>query len=347
MPLGGTSMRLRKLIAVLAVSLVAGAAGLLSDASATSLSGSGSSLIAPLVAEWAQAFQVFYGIQVGYNPTGSQGGITAITGRTADFGATDSPLSSSDAKACSTCYLVPWGLSAVGVGYNVRGAGASLRLTGSVLADIYLGRITRWNDSRIQKLNPSLHLQAEHITPIWAKGSGETYIFTHYLSKVSSSWRSKAGFGNVVTFPAGVPASGDPAIVSTLHSTVGSIAYVGVPYLIAHGVPAAAIANAAGRYEYPNLANIESAGRSVKRVPAGGALQIDDPPRSARTAYPISAFTYALVPAGAAQKSALSQWLLYALQAGQVFSARLDFAAFPASVKRAAIAEVNSFSRSR
>jgi phosphate transport system substrate-binding protein len=142
------------------------------------------------------------------------------------------------------------------------------------------------------------------------------------LSKVSATWRTRVGSGLSVSFPTGVSANSESAATSVLASTNGAIAYVGAPYLIANRLPVAAIENSAGRFEYPNLSEIESAAVTVTHVPASNALQIVDPPRSARIAYPISMFTYAIVPANAAQKPALAQWISYALGLGQQFGPR-------------------------
>jgi phosphate transport system substrate-binding protein len=254
-------------------------------------------------------------------------------------------MTASQVSACHSCYQIPWALTAIGVGYNVSGAGAKLRVTGPVLAGIYLGQITRWNDPKIQSLNPRLKLPSLKITPIYANGSGDTYVFTNYLSDVSSSWRKRAGIGTTVGFPTGVAANSNPAITAQLESTNGAIAYVGVSYLIAHALPAAAIQNADGNYEYPNLSNIESAARAVKHMPSNDVVRIVDPPSSARSAYPISTPTYAIVPANSNEKPALKQWILYAMGAGQAFGPALDFAPLPPVIRRAATATVRAFSR--
>jgi len=171
------------------------------------LSGAGSTLVAPILAEWAAAFQAFHGTVVRYDPVGSQAEIRDISSRTVDFAASDAPLTPAEASVCQSCYQIPWSLSAIGIGYHVGGIGSTLRLTGGVLAEIYLGQISRWNDSRIKALNPRTPLPALRITPIYTGTSGDTYTFTSYLSKVSTAWRTKVGYGLTVTFPTGVPAN--------------------------------------------------------------------------------------------------------------------------------------------
>ncbi len=336
-------LRLKRVVLVLVA--VSALAGLVSGpaAAATTLSGAGSTLVAPLEAEWGQAFGDFSGITVTYQPVGSQTGVSDVSTGAVDFAASDAPLSSSQVAGCHSCYQIPWALSAVGIGYHIHGITAPLRLTGPVLAEIYLGRITSWSDRRIQSLNPSLNLPALKISPIWLSGSGETYAFTDYLSRVSTTWHDQVGFGTTVSFPTGV--SGNAGVTSLLQSTDGSIAYIAVPYMIAHHLPAAALENSAGHYEVPNLVNIEAAAKSVKHVPISNALHIVDPPKRAGLAYPICTFSYVIVPAGAPQKAALKSWISYALGTGQDFAPRLDFAALPKVILAAATATLSQFGK--
>jgi phosphate transport system substrate-binding protein len=322
----------------------AGPAGAASNS--VTLSGAGSTLVAPLVAEWATEFQVFYGDQITFDGVGSQVGINEISSGTVDFAATDSPLTSTQVSSCTGCVQIPWTLTGIGIGYHVLSVGNTLRLSGKVVAEIYLGQLTNWNDPQIKALNPGASLPSLKITPVYANASGDTYDFTTYLSRVSSSWRSRIGAGNTVSFPTGISANGNAGLTALLESTNGAIAYVGASYLISHRLPAAAIQNAAGRYEYPNLTNIKSAASTVHSVPAGNAIQIVDPPRSAKAAYPISTFSYAIVSrtAGAARRSALKDWLTYCTGPGQSFGQNLDFAPIPSVVLKADKATIRSWS---
>jgi phosphate transport system substrate-binding protein len=190
-----------------------------------------------------------------------------------------------------------------------------------------------------------VRLPAVNITPIYANGSGDTYVFTSYLSGASSKWRSDIGTGATVGFPTGVSAGSNSTIISRLESTNGALAYAGASYLIAHGLPAAAVQNSAGKYEFPNLINIESAARAVKSVPSTGVVRIVNPPRSARIAYPMPALSYVIVPADSGHKSSVKRWILYGMAAGQEFGPALDFASLPPVIKRAATAAVSRFSR--
>jgi hypothetical protein len=176
------------------------------------LTGAGSTLVAPLMANWINGFEIKEGIPVKYGAVGSGAGIAQITARTVDFGASDAPLTPEQASACNGCVHIPWGLSATGVGFNVPGV-KKLNLSGSILAGIYFGRITKWNDPKIKKINPKAKLPGITITPVFrSDGSGDTYTFTNYLSKVSSAWKNEVGFATTVGFKAGVGAKGNSGI---------------------------------------------------------------------------------------------------------------------------------------
>jgi phosphate transport system substrate-binding protein len=337
-------VRLTKLVSLTTVAFAVGVAVWPARApAATGLSGAGSSLVAPLVAEWAAAFQAFHGTSVTFYPVGSQAGIKDVSARLIDFGASDAPMTSAQQAACNGCYQIPWALSAIGISYHVNGLRAGLNLSGEVLAQIYLGHISQWNDRRIRALNPRASLPNLKITPIYATGSGATYAFTLYLSRTSANWRNSVGYGLSASFPAGVSTNSPSAAAALLQSTNGAIAYLGASYLIADRLPAAAIENSAGRFEYPNLSEIESAAVTVRHVPAGNALTIVDPPSSARTAYPIATFSYVIVPGNASNKADLEQWISYGLGAGQAFGPSLDFAQLPPNIMRASTATLSRF----
>ncbi len=273
---------------------------------------------------------------------GSGTGIADISNGTVDFGASDDPLSPTQAAGCHNCIQIPWALSATGVGYNVPGAGRKLHLTGGLLAAIYLGRITNWSDPAIARVNKGVHLPNLKITPVFrSDGSGDTYAFTNYLSQVSSGWKSSVGLGTSVSFPTGASGKGNSGVTAVLQGTPGSVAYIAVSYLIAHQLPAVAIQNKAGKFEYPNLSNIENAAAVVKHVPASGALSIVNPPKSAKIAYPISTFTYVIAPPGGPNHALLNAFVHYALGPGHAFGANLDFAPLPKVVATADKAMAN------
>lgn len=311
-------------------------------ASAAGITGAGSTLVAPLMANWISTFEIKEGIPVKYGSVGSGAGIAQITARTVDFGASDAPLTPEQAAACNGCVQIPWALSATGLGFNVPGV-KRLNLSGPIVAGIYFGKITKWNDPKIKKINPKAKLPGLTITPVFrSDGSGDTYAFTNYLSKVSSAWKSEVGFATTVGFKAGVGAKGNSGVTATVTKTPGAIGYISASYLIAAGLHAVSIQNKAGNYELPNLTNIENAASVVKSVPSSNAISITNPPKKAKTAYPISTFTYAIVPHSAPQKGFLQQFVNYAITTGQKYGAALDFAPLPKVVLTAAKRAVSS-----
>jgi len=338
-----TAKRLRIVGVIAGVACLAPGLASPAGASAYSLTGAGSTLIAPLETLWAEDFNRKYNDSITYAAVGSGAGIAQISARSVDFGASDAPLTPAQAEACKGCVQIPWALSATGIGFNLPVI-RSLHLTGPVLAGIFLGTITNWNSPAITKLNKGVSLPNLKITPVFrSDGSGDTFVFTDYLSRVSPTWKSQVGFATTVTFKSGVGGKGNAGVTALVSSTSGSIGYISASYLIAHGLPGAAIQNAAGRFEYPNLGPIEEAAKSIKHVPANNEMHIVNPPKKYKKAYPLSTFTYAIVPKGAAQKAALGSWIYYAMTGGQAFGAQLDFAPIPKVVLNAGIKSVKEF----
>ena len=323
------------------------AGGLTATASAAgTLNGAGSSLIAPLMANWSADFQARNAVAVNYNAVGSGAGIAQISARTVDFGASDAPMTAAQASGCNGCVQVPWALTATVLAFNVPGV-KTLKLTGPVLAQIYLGQITNWNDPRIKKLNKGAKLPSMSITPVYrSDGSGDTYVITDYLSRVSGTWKSQVGFATSVSFPKGVGGNKNDGVTAIVGSTKGSIGYVSAYYAIQHHLSVAALQNRAGKYEYPNLKNIKAAAAVVKSVPANNEMHIVNPPKKAKIAYPMSTFTYAIIPTTSPQATALSLFVRYAVSAtGQRFGPALDFQPVPKVVAAAAkrtVAKIHS-----
>jgi len=309
---------------------------------AGSLTGAGSTLVAPLMAHWQSDFQHRTGIQVTYGPVGSGTGIADITSRSVQFGASDAPLTQAQAAACHGCVQIPWGLTATAVAVHINGL-RSIHLTGPVVAKIYLNQITSWNSPKIKALNKHTRLPALKITPVFrSDGSGDTYAFTNFLSKESSAWNSRIGFATAVSFPTGVGGKGNSGVTALVGSTNGSIGYIAASYLIGRSLGVAALQNAAGNYEFPNYKNIAAAGNTVTSVPSNNQLSIVDPPSSAGAAYPLSTFTYAIVPKVSSSASLLSKFIKYALTTGQQFGPALDFAPIPKVVGKAATKTANA-----
>ncbi len=334
------------LITGLTACLTAGFAVSPAGASAAALTGAGSTLLAPLEADWAVDFERRYGLSVTYAAVGSGAGIAQITARTVDFGGSDAPLTPTQAAACNRCIQIPWALTGVGISFNIAGV-HKLRLTGPVIAGIYLGQITNWDAPAIKKLNKGVKLPNLTITPVYrSDGSGDTYAFTDYLSRISSTWKSQVGNATAVSFKAGVGGKGNAGVTAVVGSTNGSIGYITATYIISHGLSAASVKNAAGKFEFPNLANIENAASSVKHVPANNEMHIVDPSKKYKTAYPISTFTYAIVPLGSSNKVGLANWIYYAMTLGQEFASPLDFAPIPKVVLNAGIKSVRELQAS-
>jgi phosphate transport system substrate-binding protein len=298
------------------------------------LVGAGSTLIAPLITgEWIPKYDEKEKVAVTYGPIGSGGGISQITARTVDFGASDAPLTEDEFKEAKGVVQIPWALAATTLAYNVEGVPNQLELTGPVLAEIYEGKITTWNDSKIAALNPGVKLPSEKITPVYrSDGSGDTYAFTNYLSHISPEWSSKIGHSTQVSFPAGIGGKGNSGVGADITNTKGSIGYIAIAYVLANRFDYALIQNAAGKYPVPGVLSIEAAAKTLKSIPANNEVSIVDPPASAPEAYPISTFTYALVPQKSTKVSLLKPFLKWAITTGQEFGPKLDFAPLPPEI---------------
>jgi phosphate transport system substrate-binding protein len=332
---------LKKTTLVLAVALLALAAATTASAKRAdvTLTGAGSSFVFPLVSTWTPALGGAFGYDITYGPVGSGAGISAISNRTVDFGASDAPMTPEQFDACKSCVQIPWALSATSVAYNIPGAPVHMHLSGKVLAGIYLGKITSWNDPAIKALNKGWNAPDLKITPVYrSDGSGTTFNFTDYLSTVSPEFKSKVGNATQVSFPTGVGARGSAGVAGVVKQTDGAVTYVDVAYSLANKLRFAAIQNAAGKYTYPGLRAIAAAAATVKKVPAGNALSIVQPPKSSPTAYPICTFTYVILPTRSGKAAELRKMTFWALTQGQQakYTAKLLFVPIPKPVLVAA-----------
>ncbi len=307
---------------------------------ADSLSGAGSTFVTPLVAKWQVDYPAKTGVAINYNPIGSGGGIASIIARTVDFGASDAPLSPDQFTQCNGCVQIPWALAGTAVMYNVNGLSARLKLSGPVLANIYLGTIKKWNAQAIRKLNPGLNLPDTDITPVFrSDGSGTSYNFTDYLSAVSPTWKSKFGVSTQPAFPAGIGARGSSGVTGVVSRTEGSIGYADTAFAKKNGIPFAAMLNNSGKFTLPGLTGVKAAAATVAKVPANNALSIVNPPKKDRRAYPIATFTYAIVPLSSSKAALLKRFLTYAVAPaqGQKFAQPLLFVPMPNVVTVAAV----------
>ncbi len=323
-------MQARALIALLLVLPLAGCGG---SGESTSLVGAGSTLVAPLLSQWASDYGKKTGAMITYGAIGSGGGIAQMTARTIDFGASDAPLTPNQASACKDCVQLPWALGATLLSYNLKRAPAKLKLSGPVLAGIYLGRITHWNDPAITRLNPGSKLPATPVIPVYrSDGSGDSYAFSDFLAKVSTPWRSTEGVSPQLDLPTGIGGRGNDGVAAVLGRNNGAIGYLGSSYVFRNKLDYALIRNEAGKFPVPGPDTITAAAAAVRAIPPDNAISLTDPPASAPNAYPISTFTYAIFPARSRKAKALSDFVTYAIGPGQAFGQKLQFAPLPEQV---------------
>ena len=322
-------------IAAVAFASVAGATKEKSNAGA--LTGAGSSFVSKLVQAWIPQVDSKFGLKVTYGPIGSGGGINAITNRTVDFGASDAPLSPDQFVACKGCTQIPWALSATSIAYKGDSLPNHIHMTGKVVADIFLGRITKWNDPALVKLNKSKSLPDLAITVIHrSDNSGTTYNLTEYLNSVSPSWKSGVGKGVAVAWPTGVGARGSAGVSAALSQTDGGITYVDVAFTLTNHFKFAAVQNRAGVFALPGLNGIKAAGATILRVaPDNGGISIVNPSKRQKFAYPICTFTYVIVPKQTAKAAELKQFIGWALTRGQADGPKLLFSPLPKVVLKA------------
>jgi phosphate transport system substrate-binding protein len=309
-----------------------GVAGAHKTVSPTTLVGAGSTLVAPLLTKWQGEYSSAYGVTITYGAIGSGGGIQAITDRTVDFGASDAPLTSDQAAACTGCVQVPWALAATTLSYNVPGVTKPLRLSGPVIAAMFLGKITQWNDRQIAKLNPGVKLPPTHVTPVWRNdSSGDTYAFSSYLSAVSPAFKSQYGASTSISWPAGVGEKGNSGVADGITTNAGAIGYVAIGQAIGSGLHYASVQNAAGKFVKPSTGSIAAAAATAHFAPDNSASLVD-PPKSAKAAYPISTFTYVIISKNSPKLAALQKFINYALTTGQQDATTFSFAPLPHKV---------------
>ena len=302
-------------VAALALTAWTGLAG--ASSKKTSLSGAGSTFVAPLVAQWSSHYSA---ATVNYSAIGSGGGIAAIQARSVDFGASDAPMTPDQFSACRGCVQIPWAFSATSIPYNVSGVGYGLKLTGPILANIYLGHIKKWNDKRIKAINKGVNLPDENIVPIYrSDGSGTSFNFTDYLSKVSKEWKNKIGKGTQPAFPTGVGARGSSGVAAKLGSTPGGITYVDIAYAYKNHYKVAKIRNRAGKFVLPTVKSLKAVASTVKKVPKNNAISVVDPPKSIAKGYAICTYTWVIVPLQTSKAADLKKFINWASTKGQQY----------------------------
>jgi phosphate transport system substrate-binding protein len=301
--------------------------------SGTTIAGAGSTFVAPLLSQWVQPVGAAYGYELQYSAIGSGGGIQAITARSVDFGASDAPLTPDQFTACKGCLQIPWALSATSVFYNLQGVKNLLHMDGPTLAKIFMGQITQWDDPAIKKLNPGVNLPGQKISIVHrSDNSGTTFNFTDYLSSVSPQWRSQVGSGVAVNWPVGTGGKGSAGVAAIVSQTPGAIGYADVAYALHNHLSYFAMKNRSGKFATPGLKGILAAASSDQKPDSNNALSIVNPPKKYPLAYPISTFTYVIVPAQTAKAAELRKFLFWAVTKGQTFGPKLLFQPIPKPV---------------
>jgi phosphate transport system substrate-binding protein len=317
-------------VALLAV-ITAGAAS--ARSSSAGVTGAGSSFVAPLVNKWITPVGKQLGLSLSYSAVGSGGGVSAITNKQVDFGASDAPLTQFN-PTCTTCIQIPWALAATAVIYNLRGL-QFLHLTGPVLTKIYMGKIKTWNNAAIKKLNRGRNLPSTAITVVHrSDSSGTTFNLTDYLSSVSSAWKSKVGTGTAVNWPTGVGASHSSGVSAAVRSTPGAIGYVDVDYAVVNHLGYFKMRNRSGRFVVPRLKGILAAAQLDTHPKKDGSLSIVNPPKSKkyRNAYPISTYTYVDVQKTSANAANIKKLIGWAVTKGQKYGPAIFFQPLPKAV---------------
>jgi phosphate transport system substrate-binding protein len=350
MPRLGTSIRIASVVAAAAALavVVAGTANAKAARQTTTIAGAGSTFVAPLVAQWVSPLGSAYGIELQYSAIGSGGGVAAITARTVDFGASDAPLTTDQFTACNGCEQIPWALGGTSIMYNLPGVKNLLHMDGPTLAKIFMGQITKWSDPAIAKLNKGVSLPDTPITVAHrSDNSGTTYNLTDYLSNVSSGWAKQFGRGVAVNWPVGVGGKGSSGVAGVVSSTPGAIGYADVAYALANHLKYFAMKNRSGKFTTPGSRGILAAASSDQKPAADNSLSIVNPPKKFDNAYPISTFTYVIVPLQSAKAADLKHFLFWAVTKGQTgpYTAKLRFVPLPKSVlvvAEKAIAKIHS-----
>lgn len=300
-------------------------------AQAQKITAAGATFPYPIYSKWFSQYSAAHpGVEINYQSIGSGGGIAQVTNGVVDFGASDMPMSD-QALAASKVKLIniPTVLGADVPAYNVPGV-TDLRFSASVLADIFLGKITQWNDPRIAKDNPGVHLPSDRITVVHrSDGSGTTFIFTDYLSKVSKEWAEGPGKGTSVAWPTGVGGKGNEGVSAQIRQFPGAIGYIELIYALQNHINFGSVQNAAGNYIKASIEGVTAAAATAK-IPADYRVSITNAPGP--NAYPISSFTYLLIPLQPTdmnKERVIKDMLSWVIKSGESEAASLSYAPLP------------------
>jgi phosphate transport system substrate-binding protein len=314
----------------------------------TTLNGAGATFPYPMYSKWFSEYNKLHpDVQINYQSIGSGGGIRQVLNGTVDFGASDGPMSDEQLAQSKTKIVhIPTVLGAVVPAYNVPGVGGEVKFTPEALAGIYLGKITNWNDPALAKVNPGVNFPNTPIIVIYrSDGSGTTFIFTDYLSKISKDWANTVGKGTSVKWPGGMGGKGNEGVAGQVRQLQGSIGYVELIYAVQNKITYGSVRNDAGNFVAASLDGVTEAAATAKTMPADFRVSITNAP--GKTAYPISSFTWLLIPTPAKDPKKgkiIADFLDWMVTDGQKMTSQLSYAPLPDSVAekvKAAIKQVH------
>ncbi len=321
-----------------------------SSTAGADLTGAGATFPYPIYSKWFSDYAAKTGVKINYQSIGSGGGIRQLTEGTVDFGASDAPMSDAElAKTKGPVLHVPTVMGAVVVTYNVPGVTQPLRLTGDVIANAFLGKITKWNDPRIAALNPGVTLPLTDVLVVHrSDGSGTTYIFSDYLTAVSPAWAKAPGRGKELQWPGGMGGKGNEGVAGQVKQTPGAIGYVELAYAKQNHLAYATVKNANGEFVVPTIESVTAAGAgAAATLPPNTDFRVSIVNAPGAGAYPISSFTYLLLnktPTDAAKGKKLLDFVKWALSDGEQSAAALDYAPLPPAIVSRINARLDSLS---
>ena len=321
---------IRSLRVILCIAVLASCAS-----AQTTLNGAGATFPYPIYSKWFSEYHKEHSdVQINYQSIGSGGGIRQVQAGTVDFGASDGPMSDQQIAESKVKVLhVPTVLGSVVLAYSIPGVNVEIKFSPEALAGIFLGKISKWNDKAITSVNPGINFPDQNITVVHrSDGSGTTYIFTDYLSKVSPDWQSAVGKGVSVRWPVGIGGKGSEGVSGAIRQLPGSIGYVELIYALQNNILFGSVRNSSGQFIKASLESTTAAASGVK-MPADFRVSITNPP--AKTAYPIASFTWLLIPthpADANKGKILKDFLFWMLDQGQGMTNALSYASLPQDV---------------
>jgi phosphate transport system substrate-binding protein len=302
----------------------------------TTLTGAGATFPYPIYSKWFSEYHKLHSdVEVNYQSIGSGGGIRQVTAGTVDFGASDMPMTDKQLQEAKTKILnLPTVLGAVVPAYNVPGVSAELKFTPEALSGIFLGKISKWNDKAIASVNPGINLPDRDIIVVHrSDGSGTSFIWTDYLSKVSPEWKSQVGASTSVNWPIGMGGKGNEGVSGMVRQLQGSIGYVELIYALQNNIPFGSVRNSSGAFIKASLESVTAAAASAPKMPPDFRVSITNSP--GKDAYPISSFTWLLIPQqskNAANGKILADFLNWMVSDGQKLTSALSYAPLPENV---------------